>query len=391
LIKVSQAENNQYDFIICGAGLAGLSLVYRAFSSGTWKNEKVLIIDQAHKNSNDRTWSFWEKSPGVFENLVHHEWNQLIFFNNQGQRIVLDHLPYTYKSIRGIDFYNFTKEYLNGNPQVDWRNESILSAESFDGYCEVTTTTNTFRSRFVINSLFEKPALKASDQYLLQHFKGVTIRTNDKQFNHDEAFLMDFRTSQENGTTFFYTLPIDQQTIFIEYTLFSKELLPKQIYDDKIKEYIKQVLGLPSYEILESEYGVIPMTDFAFNRRNGNILNLGTAGGDTRGSTGYTFTNLQKTVTKILASYSSTGSPFFGQESLALKEKLYDATLLNVLNEGKYPGHLLFGDLFKGTKARAVFSFLDAESTILEELQVMKSLKTWPFLKWFIKVLTKKL
>ena len=384
-------KNNQYDFIICGGGLAGLSLAYRAFSSGTWKNEKVLIIEQSSKNSNDRTWSFWEKSPGVFENLVHHKWSQLVFFSNKGVRTALDHQPYSYKTIRGVDFYNFTKTYLTTLPQVEWSDESVLSSVSLNGFCEVTTEHNTYRSNFVVNSIYKKPQLEKGEQYLLQHFKGITIQTNDIKFNPDEAFLMDYRTSQKEGTTFFYTLPISDQKVFVEYTLFSKNLLPKELYDSKIKEYIEEILGISNYEILESEYGVIPMTDYAFKRRDGNILNLGTAGGDTRGSTGYTFTNVQKTITKILSAYRKTKTPFFDQESLGIKEKLYDATLLNVLNEGKYPGHLLFEDLFKGTKAKAVFSFLDAESTFLEELQVMKSLKTWPFLKWFVKVLAKKL
>ncbi|HEX8609211.1 MAG TPA: hypothetical protein VF679_11280, partial [Pedobacter sp.] len=83
--------------------------------------------------------------------------------------------------------------------------------------------------------------------------------------------------------------------------------------------------------------------------------------------------------------------PFFDEESLGPKAKIYDSTLLNVLAEEKYPGHQLFGDLFKSTDAKTVFSFLDGESSVIEELKVMKSLKTWPFLKCFVKVISNKL
>jgi lycopene beta-cyclase len=382
---------NRYDIIICGAGLAGLSLAYRAFSSGVWKDQRVLIIDSSKKNANDRTWSFWERSPNVFENLVHHQWNQLVFYTNDHQRINLNHLPYVYKTIRGLDFYNFTVGYLKKIKNINWLEDSITSIESGADYCVVTTAATTYEATFAFNSLFAKPLLERGEQYFLQHFKGITIRTSGEKFDPNEAFLMDFRTSQLNGTTFFYTLPMSENEVFVEYTLFSKQLLDKEIYDLEIKAYLNNVLKISNYEIIDSEFGVIPMTDYSFQRQSGNIMNIGTAGGDTRGSTGYTFTNVQRTVAKILQAFKSDGSPFFEKESIGFKEKLYDSTLLNVLAEGKYEGHQLFSDLFKNTDAKTVFSFLDGESDILEELKVMKSLKTWPFLKSFTKVVTKKL
>ncbi|MEJ7557993.1 MAG: lycopene cyclase family protein [Pedobacter sp.] len=380
----------KYDIIICGAGLAGLSLAYRAYSSGVWKNQRVLIIDRSKKDSNDRTWSFWEKSPGVFEDLVYHKWNQLVFFTNDHQQINLNHLPYTYKTIKGIDFYRLTVDFLKTIKEVDWLEGSISSIESVGDSCVVKTDTANYQCRFAFNSLFQKPALKPWEQYFLQHFKGLTIRTNDGKFYSDQAYLMDFRTSQRNGTTFLYTLPMSEKEIFVEYTLFSKELLEEEEYDAELKKYITEVLKLDDYEVIDSEFGVIPMTDYQFERRSGNVINIGTSGGDTRGSTGYTFTNVQRTITKILQAFEETATPFFDKESLGQKERIYDATLLNVLAEGKYQGHQLFSDLFKSTDAKTVFSFLDGESSIIEELKVMKSLRTWPFFKSFTKVISRK-
>ena len=381
----------RYDIIICGAGLAGLSLAYRAFSSGVWIDQSVLIIDNSKKDTNDRTWSFWEKSTGVFENLVHHQWKQLVFYTNNNQRINLNHLPYVYKTIRGLDFYNFTVEFLKKIKNVDWLEESINSIESGADYCIIKTESTTYEATFAFNTLFTKPLLNEGDQYFLQHFKGITIKTSGNKFDPNQAYLMDFRTSQVNGTTFFYTLPMSENEVFVEYTLFSKQLLNEEKYDLEINAYVNDVLKLSDYEIVDSEFGVIPMTDYRFQRRSGNIMNIGTAGGDTRGSTGYTFTNVQRTVAKILQEFKSNGSPYFEKEAIGPKEKLYDSTLLNVLAEGKYEGHQLFSDLFKNTDAKTVFSFLDGESTVLEELKVMMSLKTWPFLKSFTKVVTRRL
>ncbi len=191
---------------------------------------------------------------------------------------------------------------------------------------------------------------------------------------------MDFRTGQEQGTTFFYTLPVAENELFIEYTLFSKSLLPAAVYDQKIKSYLHDVLKIDTYEILEEEFGVIPMTDHPFKRFDGNIVHIGTAGGDTRASTGYTFTNIQKTIDQILHVYQSAGNPFFEEENISLKHQLYDAALLNVLAKQSYEGHQLFTDLFSKVPAYRIFAFLDAETSVFQDLQIMKSLKVIPFL-----------
>lgn len=383
--------SRKYDVIICGNGLAGLSLVYRALHTGVWKDESILLIDKSKKNSNDRTWSFWEKSIGVFEELVHHRWQKLSFFNTDKQQIELKNLPYIYKSIKGIDFYTHVYAFLKDFSNVEWLEDTVKSVESIANNCVVRTENGSFSSKYVFNSLYTKPILKAEDQYFLQHFKGITIKTADRNFDPNHAYLMDFRTSQRNGTTFVYTLPISENEVFVEYTLFSKNLLNEEEYDRELKLYLNNELKVSNYETIDSEYGVIPMTDYAFKRVSGNVINIGTAGGDTRGSTGYTFTNVQRTITEILKAFQETNTPFFKTEAIGVKEKLYDSTLLNVLAEGKYEGHQLFSDLFSGTDAKSVFSFLDGDSSIIEELKVMKSLKTWPFLKWFTRVLLRKL
>ncbi|TDQ11087.1 lycopene cyclase family protein [Pedobacter metabolipauper] len=389
--QIKNEHVQDYDIIVCGGGLAGLSLVFRAFKSGTWKNERVLIIDQETKESNDRTWSFWEKEPSVFENLIDHKWQQLVFYANSGERLELNHLPYTYNTIRSKDFYQYIRKELADLGRIEWRIEAVESVVSETYGCKVKTSTGSYWCRYAFSSIFQKPESKKGGHYFMQHFKGIRIKTADRDFEVSEAYLMDFRTSQEHGTTFFYTLPMAQNEVFIEYTLFSKQLLDAEEYDVKIAKYLQEVLGVKNYEILETEFGVIPMTDHIFDRSTGNVMYIGTIGGDTRGSTGYTFSNVQKTITRILEAWNTTGQPFFKHEHIGKKEKLYDATLLDVLDSGKYKGHQLFTDLFKRTNAKMVFSFLDAESTLTGDLKIMSSLKTMPFLTSFIKVLKRKI
>ncbi|CAM3935976.1 lycopene beta-cyclase [Pedobacter westerhofensis] len=371
------------DILICGGGLAGLSLLYRAMKLGIWEGQQIIVVDRSDKGSNDRTWSFWKKEYSCFEELIRHRWDQLVFFSNDGNRLQLNSGGYTYNSIKSIDFYHAVLSYLRACTNITFVQADVLSVSSAEDSCTLITPEHTYVSRYLFNSIYHQPELQAKEQYFLQHFKGIRIKTGSAVPPLSEAWLMDFRTEQKNGTTFFYTLPVANDELFIEYTLFSKSVLPMEMYDQQIKKYILEVLHIGQYEVLEDEYGVIPMTDHLFKRFEGNIVHIGTAGGDTRASTGYTFTNTQKTVGRILDSLQSAGHPFFKEENTGLKQQLYDATLLNVLAEGEYQGHQLFGDLFKKAPAYRIFAFLDSESSVLQDFFIMRSLRTMPFLKAF--------
>lgn len=379
------------DILIAGGGLAGLSLLYRAMKDGVWNDKRIIVIDQSDKNKNDKTWSFWEKGISVFEPVIHHKWNQLIFFSNDGKRIPLKSGGYTYNSIKSIDFYNYVLGFLRRFDNISFINDEITSIQSVQQECVLCTPTVTYTSEYLFNSVYRQPVLKKENQYFLQHFKGWRIQTKSALPALSEAYLMDFRTQQQQGTTFVYTLPMAKNEVFVEYTLFSKNILAQEDYDKQLHIYIIEVLKIDNYEVLEVEFGVIPMTDYTFRRSEGNIINIGTAGGDTRASTGYTFTNTQKTIGKILDSYQISGHPFFKEETIGIKQQLYDTTLLNVLDNGEYEGHRLFSDLFEKCPADIIFAFLDAETSVLQDLYIMKSLKWMPFLKSFAGAVYRKL
>lgn len=372
------------DIVICGAGLAGMSLLYRAMKSGLWKDQSVVVIDSALQSKDERIWSFWKRGETYFDELIIKDWHHLVFYNNKVERKQLKTGDYTYNSISSTDFFAHTHSYLSLFSNITFVESSVDEVIKDQQQCRVITPLVAYHSTYVFNSIYKKPQLRKGDHYFLQHFKGWRIKC---KYNHpvlDEAYLMDFRASQVHGTTFFYTLPFSADELFVEYTLFSATVLPDKEYTTQLNAYITRVLGISSYEVLKEEFGVIPMTNHQFKRFDGNIINIGTAGGDTRASTGYTFTNLQQTISHILYSWQQTGTPFFKNEMLGLKQSLYDATLLGVLSRRKYHGYQLFGDLFKGTSAAIIFKFLDAGTSLWEDLQVMKSLRILPFLRAFI-------
>src|SRR6476619_7209834 len=118
------ALSDRYDYIITGAGCAGLSLAMHLVESGKFSDKEILIIDKDAKNRNDRTWCFWEQESGLFEPIVKKQWTQL-WFQSDGVSKKLDLTPYRYKLIRGIDFYTYCIERLLRQPNITFLNAPV--------------------------------------------------------------------------------------------------------------------------------------------------------------------------------------------------------------------------------------------------------------------------
>ena len=66
-----------YDYIFTGAGLSALMTVNEMMQSGQFETKNLLLIDAEAKQSNDRTWCFWDTQE-IGANLVHKKWDSLI-------------------------------------------------------------------------------------------------------------------------------------------------------------------------------------------------------------------------------------------------------------------------------------------------------------------------
>ena len=383
-----QAEH--YDYIFLGAGCASLSIIMRMLASNEFAQKKILLIERELKVKNDRTWCFWEKAPGFFEDIVYHKWNRLLFKTGESETI-LEMGNYTYKMIRGIDFYEKCFPVINLKKNIDVVYGEISFTEPVNNSSRIKINDELLlagEKTIVFNSLYVPAPKQKNKLYLLQHFKGWIIETPDDFFNGDEATLMDFSVSQNNGTTFVYVLPLSSKKALVEYTLFSKELLSARDYDAALKKYIDNFLKLSNYKICEEEFGVIPMTNENFSFFKNGVYNIGTAGGQTKASTGYTFQFIQKQADEIIEELTS-------KDNLSKNKKIkkrflfYDSTLLHILSKHLLEGKIIFSTLFKKNPAHKVLKFLDNETSIKEEIKLLNSLPKRIFIEAGFKELMK--
>lgn len=360
-----------------------------------FRDKKILVIDQSPKTTNDRTWCFWEKETGLFEPVIDHRWNRLQFYSGRFSK-ELDITPYQYKMIRGIDLYEFIKKESAQFSNIEWRQETVKTVKTENAIAIAVTDKNEYSADYVFNSIHfsnsQTSFLGAEEggYHLLQHFKGWMIETAEPAFDPSKATFMDFRVNQELGTTFFYVLPVSATAALVEYTLFTENLLPSDAYDAALQAYIASRLQLGKYTITHEEFGMIPMTNFRFPLQEGHVVFTGIAGGQVKGSSGYAFRFIQKRTEEIVASLIQTGSVSLMMSMNDKKFRLYDSVLLNVLSNHKMNGDEIFARIFRHNPPQRVLRFLDNESSLWEDLQIMRSVPASIFLPAALQELTGK-
>ncbi|RIV46251.1 lycopene cyclase family protein [Flagellimonas pelagia] len=371
----------QYDYIIVGAGAAGLLLADAMGTDAFFSYKSILILEKEPKNQNDRTWCFWEKGEGQFDFLMHQSWDQILV---AGENLELrtSIAPYTYKMIRGADFYQHFVSKVKANPNITWNQENVVDIRKEDSRVIITTEHFTYVGECVFSSLYDKDVVAQQMKYplLQQHFLGWTIKTDHSVFKTNTATFMDFSIPQNGNTRFMYVLPFSETEALVEYTLFSEHLLEKEAYEDAIKNYIEEKFPGTIYTIQEKEFGTIPMTCYPFHHKNTErIFHIGIAGGWAKPSTGFTFFNTSKQIIKLVE-HLKMGKPLskFHQKN---RFGFYDMLLLDILYKNNHLGASIFTSLFKKRKASLILKFLGNETNLWEELQIVTAPKPMPFIK----------
>ncbi|MBD0725150.1 lycopene cyclase [Flavobacterium sp. L1I52] len=369
-----------YNYIFTGTGLAALMTVYKMTLSGKFTNKSILLVDESSKKNNDRTWCFWKKEPSIWEEVITQKWDYALFANENFRRN-LNLEPYQYCKIKGIDFYQFVFEALSKAKNISFLNEKVTNINELETHVYVSTENKAFTCDQVFNSIYNKAALEQQSKFpvLQQHFIGWQIQSKEAVFQAEVPTFMDFSVAQKGNTRFMYVLPFSENEALLEYTLFSHSLLENSEYENEIVNYI-QKLGISNYKIIEKEQGSIPMSCYPFWKKNTRrVLNIGTAGGWTKASTGYTFKNSDKLSSRLIH-FIETETDFrkFHRKS---KFWFYDLLLLDILDKENEKGSRIFSSMFKKGNPALIFKFLDEKTSLVEDIQVILKCPKTLFIK----------
>lgn len=369
-----------FDYIIAGGGASGLLLAYRLVQHPNLGKRSILILEKEPNKQNDRTWCYWEKGQGEWDDLLHARWDS-VQFKSPAYQQTIDLKPASYKMIRSESWYDFINQALKKHPNITFKFENVVSYKESEEGVLVTTSDDDYVGRRLFNSILDWDTINQQQKYpvLQQHFLGWFVRTKAPVFDSKTATFMDFDIPQNGHTRFMYVLPISPTETLIEYTLFSKELLPKDEYKNALQAYLADK-NITEYEIVDEEFGRIPMTCYPFSKHNTRrVLHIGSAGGWTKASTGFTFQNISRKTHALVAHLAADRS----LKSFNKKNRFwyYDLLFLDVLATHNSRGAALFSRMFQKNKPEAIFSFLDDKSIWVQELNIMRSFPTLLFVK----------
>ena len=369
-----EVEKEQvYDFTFAGAGAATLQIVEKLLQSGNFTDKQLLVLEQDPNKENDRTWCFWEaKTNTQWSEHIVKEWDNICFRSTNLS--LKEHIsPLSYKMMRSGSYYASMRTLIKQHNNITLKYEGVASFEEHESGVRITTNEKTYNTKLFFNSIFDWEVVQQQKRYpvLQQHFVGWFIKTQKPHFDADSATIMDFKVAQKGSTRFMYVLPSSETEALIEYTLFSKEKLKPAAYERELRAYLSEK-DIRDYTIEEQEAGNIPMTCYPFAKHNSKrVLHIGSAGGWTKPSTGFTFAFIERKATALVDFLkSNTDMRQFEKRN---RFWWYDLLFLDVLARHNHKGSFLFSRMFQHNKPARIFRFLEERSSPKEEVQIMRS------------------
>ena len=369
----------RFDYIICGGGASGLLLSNALLSDKHFNDKKILIIEKDSKTDNDKTFGFWNDKESVLDNIVFKEWEYAEFRDSNSHNSFLLS-PYKYKMIKSNEFYLYIGDKISKASNFTYLNSTVNEIDQVNN--TVKTNDGEFSSKIIFSSIYNEVSFKKYP-LLKQHFIGWTIETKNENFDDNKITFMDFSVDQKDEIRFMYILPFSKNKALIEYTLFSGEIINDDEYEKEIKAYLKKK-NILNYSIVEKEKGMIPMTCYPFFENNTDTyFQIGTAGGWSKPSTGYTIKNSIEKIDIIINSLKQN-KPL---SKIRFKNRFwyYDLLFLDVLIASKGKGSQVFSDLFKNNDPIKIFKFLDEKTSVMEELSIFLSVDIKTFVRSLIK------
>ena len=363
-------SSRKRDIAIVGGGCAGWSLAARAEELSA----RSITLYLKRESRPSQSWGFWQM-PWLSDALSNKRssWNKWQIITEDG--IVIHHsVNHAYCTLKSDDWFNWCKnKFQLANTKTKIIELPVIKTDRNEIF--------TSKHKKAFDCIYDSRPPKKGKNILLQHFKGIEIKTSDPVFNPNVATLMDFRVSQENGIHFMYVLTYDAFTALVESTFFSPSAHHEEIYDTAITDYLQRFYNLTDFKVINSEIGVIPMGNVTPYDSNPFLYNIGSNAGAVRPSSGYAFSFIQKQIMQFLNSNTKPRTPH-------KKYDLWmDKVFLEVLESNPKRAPQLFFKLAQALNGDSFARFLSGEAKIMDYISVISSMPKWLFLKYTFKVI----
>jgi lycopene beta-cyclase len=366
-----------YQYIIIGAGCAGLQLAKALLQLPIKHVQSILLIDATAEHE-EKSWCFWQNAFHPNRHLVKKEWSNIEFITDN-LSISQSIQPKTYQYINSLDFYNDHIAYFKTQDRITIINDCVIAIEPQGKQVLV----NTLQQPFTCNYVFYTNPILGNSNYTKtntwQHFLGWVIETDSPIFNVDTARMMDFSVDNTTDIQFVYVLPFSNNKALVECTIFSSEVALDATYEATLQAYIEQKFNC-NYQITAKEKGKIPMQLYQKpTLQHPNIIPIGSAAGCIKPSTGYSFARAMQHTQEIVAAIQLQQP--IDRRLFKPRFAFYDRLFLTIIQDKPQVMKTIFTQLFKHNNIKNILLFLDEKSNLLQDIRIFTRLPKLPFLK----------
>jgi lycopene beta-cyclase len=382
------ASTTDWDIVIAGAGLAGLSLAAELAASD-FAHLRILLIEPRTSYERDRTWSFWatpDALPARWQALAATRWNH--WRVSHLNRSVVASCDFAYTSIRAETFYTEAIAAIEAAPHISWHKRQAVSQVVSQAHAVRITTDagEQIQSKFLFDS---RPPQATAGQGWVQHFSGWEVKSATQCFNPSCIDLMAFEPSDE-GLHFIYCLPYSATQALVESTWIASHYEATDAQskrEQELRDTLARRWKCADYSIIFQEQGALLLHPclLADEPRQARI---GRAGGMLRAATGYAFCNtLQQSsaIARTLSAHLQQSKPFehwqAPKKSVNTTDAWMDRVLFRVLEKDWRKAPSYFLDMFEHAPAAPLIRFLQGASSWQDKLAVMRALPMRPFLR----------
>ena len=373
---VSQMQNADWDVIIAGGGLGGLSLAVE-LSQPAFSHLKVLVLEKRTHYQRDRTWSYWARQPHRYSALERRRWSKwavMLDGRRAEQKSCTD-----YCTIDADAFYDFAQSQIAAASHVGLR-MGVTVTDVIDAPLPEVSLVDGSRlsARWIMDA---RPPGAPLPESLCQRFMGWEIHTEIDCFDTDVVELMDFQRAS-NGLHFFYVLPYGPRHALVESTWLSP-FSHQHDYEAELCAYLRQRYGVTQHRLVYQEHGCLNLQLPPRTVSGAHIVPLGRSAGTLRPSTGFAFLETIADAKRIAHCLASANNDLVSISSF--RRDTLDLQMDKVFFEGlsadwkRAPEH--FMALFEGLDAETLVAFLAGKPAFVQRLKVAMQLPKLHFLR----------
>ena len=358
---------------IIGGGCAGLQMLNALLQNPATQNDSMVIFEPEVEIP-DKSWCFWSKEEHTYQDLVEKSWDQLVF-RAKNKVIKRTIFPYKYQYISSQKFYHHHRQLLSQHRNVKLLNAKVSQVTSQNGLFVVECDEGRFQFENIYDS--RQNAQNNEQPQVWQHFLGWHVIMAEPVFDTSAATIMDFDVP---GNGFIYLLPFSSCHALVEFTYFSLTLYQSEHYRFYLQEFMAERYPQTAFLIKNAECGKIPMSGKSFTGigEAGQWL-IGTTGGMTKATTGYTFTRIMNDCERI-AKAVAKGKSAIPNRGTTGRFLFYDRLLLGILERKPDLLEKIMYKLFSKQPFQRILSFLDESSSLTNEIKIFGTLPWKPFL-----------